>query len=61
MVKKWNSLHQGDPGLFDPDLYDIELDPSSLPTDPNTGNELSPEEGLEQGFYNVQAILKHKS
>ena len=33
---------------------------SFLPTDPNPENELSPEEALEQGFYNVQAILKHK-
>ena len=47
MVKKWNSLHQDDPGLFDPDLSDIELDPSSLPTDPNPENELSPEEALK--------------
>ena len=50
MVKKWNFLHQDDPGLFDHDLSDIELDPSSLPTDPNPENELSPEEALEQGF-----------
>ena len=27
MVKKWNSLLQDDPGNFDPDLSDIELDP----------------------------------
>ena len=59
MVKKWTFLHQDDPSLFDPDLCDIEFDPSSLPTDTNPENELSPEEALEQGFYNVQAILKH--
>ena len=48
MVKKWNGLYQDDPGIFDPDLSDIELDPSSLPTDPNPENELSLEEALEQ-------------
>ena len=57
MVKKWNSLHQDDPGLLDPDVSDIELDPSSLPTDPNPEIELSPEEALEQGFYHVRSIL----
>ena len=60
MIKKWNFLRQDDPGLFDPDLSDIKLDPSSLPTDPNPENELFLGEALEQGFYNVQAILEHK-
>jgi hypothetical protein len=49
--------------MFDPDVDDldqnIDLDPT-LTRDDDHDESLTPDEKLEQGFYNVSSILKHK-
>jgi transposase InsO family protein len=64
MVKRWTSLHHDDPGLFDPDPddldRDIDLDPNDQANRNDPDTQLTSEEKGEQGFYNVEAILRHK-
>ena len=51
MVKKWEDIYEVDDIFDDKEIFEVEEE---------SQEEMTNEEMAQQGFYNVEAILKHK-